>query len=76
VRYYFDVQVGATRIEDEQGLDFGSEQQAREEAKRAIAEIASEAIAGPTPPSNVELWLRNTAGSSLAHHSVRYTADS
>jgi uncharacterized protein DUF6894 len=72
VRYYFDVCIGATLIEDEQGLDFESEQQAREEARRAISEIASEAIAGPTPPGNVDLWLRNTAGRSLAHHSVTY----
>jgi hypothetical protein len=73
VRYYFDIDLGTGLVKDEEGLVLESELQAREEARRAVAEFAAEAIASPTPPNSVNLWLRNMSGHILEHHTVRYS---
>lgn len=65
VRYFFDIDAGATQYHDQIGLELADEQAARDEASRALAELAKEYLPGGEPQKNITMWVRNEDGSAL-----------
>lgn len=57
-RYYFDVDDGETRERDEVGVDLVDDQQARDEAFRALGDLAKHYIPGPARQRNLTMWVR------------------
>lgn len=47
-RFYFDHRDGASFVQDDEGLEFPTAEQARENAARTLGEIAREALPGAT----------------------------
>lgn len=64
-RYFFDTDDGQTQFRDEVGLVFSDDQVARDEASRALAEIALEYVPRPVPQRNITMWVRSEDGQPL-----------
>jgi hypothetical protein len=45
-RYYFDIRDGESFIQDDDGVDLSGIQEAKEQASRALADMARDAIPG------------------------------
>jgi hypothetical protein len=61
-RYFFDTDDGEKVHCDDEGLDFADDQRARDEASRALAQMASRYIPRETPQRDVMMWVRDEDG--------------
>lgn len=49
-------------IRDDEGLEFANAQAARDEASRAMADLAKDYLPGGEPQKNITMWVRNERG--------------
>jgi hypothetical protein len=64
-RYFFDTDDGEARFRDEDGLEFSDDQAARDEASRALAELALQYVPSDVPQRNLTMWVRREDGEPL-----------
>ena len=64
-RYFFDFDDGTATHHDDIGTDLPNDQVARDEASRAMGELAKEYIPGDAPQKNMTMWVRDEAGVGL-----------
>jgi hypothetical protein len=70
--YFFDTDDGATQFRDELGLELSDDQAARDEASRALAELALEYVPGGAPQKNLTMWVRDERGEPLLQLSMSF----
>ena len=71
-RFYFDVDDGDKLYRDEIGSELASVQAARDEASRAVAELARDYLPSADPQKNITMWVRNEDGSALLSLSLSF----
>ena len=65
-RYFFDIDDGETPYRDDVGIELKDDQAARDEAARALGELAKEYIPqSATPQKNITMWVRSEDGTAL-----------
>ena len=64
-RYFFDIDDGVFATRDEDGLELPDDQAARNEASRALAEMARRYIPNDEPQKNIIMWVRDESGEPL-----------
>jgi len=70
--YYFDTDDGDTKFRDETGLELVDAQKARDEASRALAELAREYVPSALGQKNVTMWVRDETGEPLLQLSLTF----
>jgi hypothetical protein len=75
MRYFFDIAINSVIAKDDSGLTFDREQDARAEARRALAEIAAEEIPSSDLDTTIDLWLRTETLAQLGHFQLTFRAD-
>jgi hypothetical protein len=71
-RYFFDTDDGVTQFRDEIGLDLQDDQAARNEASRALAQLAQEYVPSEVPQKNITMWVRTADGKPLLQLSLTF----
>lgn len=61
-RYFFDTDDGRLAVRDDEGLQFPDDQAARDEASRAMADLAKDYLPGGEAQKNITMWVRNERG--------------
>ena len=75
-RYFFDTDDGMSPMRDEIGLELTNDQAARDEASRALAELAQDYTPGAAPQKNVTMWVRGENGEALLQLSLTFAIQS
>jgi hypothetical protein len=70
--YYFDTDDGDEKFRDEIGLELDDDQEARDEASRALAALAKEYVPGPVAQKNVTMRVRDERGEPLLQLSLSF----
>jgi hypothetical protein len=74
--YFFDTDDGETQVRDDIGLEFADDQAARDEASRALAQIALEYVPNHLPQHNITMWVRSADGEPLLQLAMTFAIKS
>jgi hypothetical protein len=73
-RYFFDIDAGTQRYDDELGTELADDQAARDEATRAMAEMAGDYLPGSTQAQqDITMWVRNEEGDTILQLALSFS---